>query len=99
MPFGEKPLLTSEPNSSRTADLDDPAEHMPAVQHHLERFVNPEPDAWLFGTATGTAVSPRNFNRAWTKARAAAGRADLHLHDLRASSLTWAAAPAPALPT
>jgi integrase len=93
MPFGEKPLLSSEPKTQagrRTLTI--PPNIMPSVQWHLERFVNPEPDAWLFGTATGTAVSPRNFNRAWTRARTAAGRPDLHLHDLRHSGLTWAAA-------
>ena len=42
--------------------------------------------------STGTALSPRNLNRAWSKARAAAGCTDLHLHDLRHSGLTWAAA-------
>jgi len=62
------------------------------VKDHLERFVGLEPEAWLFGTSTGTALSPRNFNRAWSAARAAAGRPDLHLHDLRHGGLTRAAA-------
>jgi integrase len=69
-----------------------PAHIVPALQEHLERWVGPAPDAWLFGTSTGTAISSRNFERAWAKARVRAGRPDLHLHDLRHSGLTWSAA-------
>lgn len=35
---------------------------------------------------------PRNFYRAWQKARKAVGRPDLTLHDLRHTGLTWSAA-------
>ena len=87
-----KPLSANERLKAGRRTLTIPPNIMPAVERHLERFVNPEPDGWLFATATGTAVSPRNFNRAWTRARTAAGRPDLHLHDLRHSGLTWAAA-------
>ncbi len=69
-----------------------PAHIVPALQEHLDRWVGPSRDAWLFGTSTGTAISPRNFERAWAKARLLAGRPDLHLHDLRHSGLTWSAA-------
>jgi hypothetical protein len=41
------------------------------VEDHLSRFVGLKADAWLFGTSTGTAMSPRNFDRAWAKARKA----------------------------
>ncbi len=64
---------------------------MLAVEAHLQRCVGPEPKAWLC-TSTGTAISPRNFQRYWDKARDAIGRPDLHLHDLRRTGLTWAAA-------
>jgi integrase len=67
-----------------------PPNILPAVEEHLEQFVGPEPKAWLFGTSTGTAISPRNFQRYWDKARDAIGRPDLHLHDLRHTGLTWA---------
>ena len=69
-----------------------PPNVVPAIMDHLERFVGPEPTAWLFSTSAGLPLSPRNLNRAWDKARRAAGRLDLHLHDLRHSGLTWAAA-------
>ena len=65
---------------------------MPALEEHLKRFVGPDPGAWLSGTSTGTAISPRNFQRVWDKVRFDIGRPDLHLHDLRHSGLTWSAA-------
>jgi integrase len=69
-----------------------PAHIVPVLHKHLDRWVGPAPEAWLFGTSTGTAISARNFERAWAKARLLAGRPDLHLHDLRHSGLTWSAA-------
>lgn len=75
---------------SRTLNV--PCNALPALEDHMERFVGPKPDAWLFGTSTGSAVSPRNLQRAWDRAREAAARPDLHMHDLRHSGLTWAAA-------
>jgi len=64
-----------------------PPHVLPALTEHLERFVGSEPDAWLFAGTT-----PRTLDRAWSAARRAGGRPDLHLHDLRHSGLTWAAA-------
>ena len=43
---------------------------------------------WLF-EKDGKPLHPRTFERAWERARAAAGRPDLHFHDLRHSGLTW----------
>jgi integrase len=91
-PAGEKPVLGDPKTEAGRRTLSIPPNILPAIKEHLARFVEPESDAWLFGTSTGTAVSPRNFTRAWTKAREVAGRPDLHLHDLRHSGLTWAAA-------
>ncbi|HXW78952.1 MAG TPA: tyrosine-type recombinase/integrase, partial [Acidimicrobiales bacterium] len=67
-----------------------PPNVLPAVEEPLEEFVGPESDAWLLGTSTGTAISPRNFQRCWDKAREEIGRPDLHLHDMRHSGLTRA---------
>jgi integrase len=53
--------------------------------------VAPEPDAWMFSTLTGTAVSPRSLDRVWNKAREDSGLRHLRLHDLRHAGLTWAA--------
>jgi integrase len=51
-----------------------------------------EATAWVFGTANGKPVEPRNFFRQWEKARNQVGRTDLTIHDLRHSGLTWSAA-------
>ncbi|MGH9067788.1 MAG: tyrosine-type recombinase/integrase, partial [Acidimicrobiales bacterium] len=69
-----------------------PANVVPVLANHLARFVGPEPDAWLFATGDGAALSPRTLDRVWARARRPIGRPDLHLHDLRHSGLTWAAA-------
>lgn len=69
-----------------------PGNVAPLVSEHLAKFVGSRAEAWLFPGGEGLPVSPRTLNRAWGRARRAAGRADLHLHDLRHSGLTWAAA-------
>ena len=56
------------------------------LQSHLNQFVAPEPEAWLLD------FSDRALSASWSRARTAVGREDLHLHDLRHSGLTWAAA-------
>lgn len=71
---------------------------VPAVTDHLGRFVGARPKGgssslptalfWRPATATECEPTPK-----------AAGRPDLHLHDLRHSGLTWAAATGRALPT
>jgi integrase len=91
-PMGGAPILGPPKTEASTRTLSVPPNVLPALKDHLERFAGVHPDAWLFPTSTGTALSPRNFTRAWSKARAKVGRPDLHLHDLRHSGLTWAAA-------
>lgn len=92
VPMGGKAMIGPPKTEASIRRLSIPSNILPALENHLDRFVGPEPDAWLFGTSTGTALLPRNFNRVWSKAREKAGRTDLHLHDLRHSGLTWAAA-------
>lgn len=65
---------------------------MPMLTAHLADQVEPRQDAWLFPGEAGLPITPRTLNRAWERARMAAGRPDLHLHDLRHSGLTWTAA-------
>ena len=91
-PMGQTPVLGPPKTEAGVRTLAIPANILPAVGVHLERYTGTGPDAWLFATATGTPLSPRNFNRAWADGRRAAGRPDLHIHDLRHSGLTWAAA-------
>jgi len=91
-PMGKSPVLGPPKTEKGTRTLAVPANVVPALADHLERFTGPAPTAWLFATETGTALSPRNLDRVWVAARQAIGRPDLHLHDLRHSGLTWAAA-------
>jgi integrase len=62
------------------------------IQDHLERFTSPSPDAFVFTGKTGVPLTAGVLQRAWAKAQITVGRTDLHLHDLRHSGLTIAAA-------
>lgn len=92
VPLGERPVLGPPKTESGHRTLNVPAHIIQALDQHLERFVEPDPESWLFATSTGTALLPRNFQRVWDDVRKAIGRPDLHLHDLRHSGLTWSAA-------
>jgi integrase len=63
-----------------------PSPTLAAVVAHLEAFTGPEPDALVVD------ATDRVLGIAWSRARLAAGRPDLHFHDLRHSGLTWSAA-------
>jgi integrase len=65
---------------------------MEAIVEHLESFTDSEPDSLLFCSPNGPPLSVGVLQRAWTKARLKVGRPDLHLHDLRHTGLTFAAA-------
>lgn len=69
-----------------------PAHVLPALTEHLERFTSREPDALVLCGVTGAPLTAGVLQKAWDNARAAAGRPDLHLHDLRHTGLTLAAA-------
>lgn len=86
----EGKVVEGEPKTEagkRTLHLPDHVQD--ALKAHLDAYVAPGADAWLFGSANGKPVHPRKFARVWNKARAAAGRPDLRFHDLRHSGLTW----------
>jgi integrase len=59
---------------------------------HLDHFVSPDDDSFLFTSSSGSLITATSLQRAWSKARLWAGRPDLHLHDLRHTGLTLAAA-------
>jgi integrase len=56
---------------------------------HLERFVSPDPTAWVVVGEHGGPLSAPHLQSVWDKARRSIGRPELHLHDLRHSGLTW----------
>ena len=69
-----------------------PSNILPALKQHLDRYVGPDPDDWLFTSEAGGPMLPSTLNRIWQRARKAIGRPDLFYHDLRHSGLTWSAA-------
>ena len=69
-----------------------PPHVLPAVERHLENFTGPRPDDLLFPGRDGVShLMPSTLHGPWRQARAAAGRADLRLHDLRHTGATMAA--------
>ncbi len=67
--------------SSIAADLND----------HLARYVAGDADSLLFTGEKGGPLRLCVLQPAWDAARRSVGRPDLHLHDLRHASATWAA--------
>lgn len=62
------------------------------ISDHLEHFSGPGPDDYVFTGITGIPLTANVLQTAWQRARASVGRDDLHLHDLRHTGLTLAAA-------
>lgn len=69
-----------------------PREIAPELRWHLERFVEPGGDSLVFVGPKGGRLRRSNFNIIWRKARDAVGLPGLHLHDLRHTGNTMAAA-------
>lgn len=63
----------------------------PALLEHLSH-VGAEPEALLFPARHGGHMAPSSLYKVWYPAREAAGRPDLHFHDLRHTGATLAAA-------
>ena len=62
------------------------------VALHLEECVDDHPEALLFTGVKGGALRVHVLQDLWNRARAQVGLEHLHLHDLRHSGNTWAAA-------
>jgi integrase len=69
-----------------------PRDIAPELRWHLERFVAPAPDSRVFTGPQGGRLRRSNFRLTWIKARDAADVPGLHLHDLRHTGNTMAAA-------
>jgi integrase len=69
-----------------------PLAALPALKEHLERWVEPGPDARVFTGVKGGSLRPHVWQKQWADARAAFGLDDLHFHDLRHVAGTLAAA-------
>lgn len=70
-----------------------PPHLIPMLQAHLDEFVPPERDALLFSAVKDPTaqVHPNTLYRHWYRARVAAGRPDLRVHDLRHTGAVLAA--------
>lgn len=65
----------------------------PEILRHLDDFVKPGPDAWVFTGLRGNPLRRGNFNTQtnWKAAATATGVPHLHFHDLRHTGNTLAA--------
>jgi integrase len=68
-----------------------PAIVLPDLLEHLRWSSNPEADGYVFATADAKPLRRSNFGAKWRAARAEIGLQDIHFHDLRHTSNTWAA--------
>ncbi len=68
-----------------------PHEVCDVLAEHLDRFVRPEPSAWVFTGDKGGPLREAVWQQEWARAREAIGLPDLHFHDLRHVAATLAA--------
>jgi integrase len=69
-----------------------PADIVPELADHLERFAAPGPGGLVFIGPKGGRLRRSNFRKFWHRAREAVGMPELHFHDLRHTGNTMAAA-------
>lgn len=86
-------LIDAEPKSRAGRRLVSfPREISPELRWHLDRFVDPANDSLVFVGPKGGRLRRQNFRSIWVKARDEAGLSGVHLHDLRHTGNTMAAA-------
>jgi integrase len=85
--------LTKRPKTAAgRRSLSVPRNVTEAIILHLNQFTDVSPDALVFTGRTGIPLTRNGLRAAWDRARMTIGRPDLHLHDLRHTGLTLAAA-------
>jgi integrase len=85
-------IIKSPKTSSGRRNLSVPANVLKTLENHLNDFTAFDKEALLFTSESGTPLTATSLQRAWSKARTRIGRPELHLHDLRHTGLTLAAA-------
>lgn len=86
------PVVGTPKSAAGTRTVSVPPHVVPALKHHLDTMTGPRDDALLFPGRDGVShLQPSTLQYAWHKARAAGGRPDLRLHDLRHTGATMAA--------
>jgi len=86
-------LIDGDPKShagKRTVAF--PADIVPGLVDHLERFADPRPNGLVFIGPKGGRLRRSNFRTFWYRARGAVELPELHFHDLRHTGNTMAAA-------
>ena len=87
-------MIIKEPKTDagrRTVAI--PSHLLPVIASHLEAYTAEGPDALVFaGERAGRPLRPHVLQKHWARARLSIGRPDLHMHDLRHTGNTWAAA-------
>jgi integrase len=86
------PAVKDPKSAAGKRDVNIPPHLMPAVRDHLARHTKPGQDALLFPAAHGGNLNPATLRWPFHRAREAAGRPDLHFHDLRHTGAVLAAA-------
>jgi len=85
-------LTKSPKTSSGRRNLSIPSNILKTLEIHLNDFTAGDRDALLFTSELGTPLTATSLQRARSRARSSIRRPDLHLHDLRHTGLTLAAA-------
>lgn len=85
--------VTTPKSDAGIRDIAIPPHLVPAVERHLQKHVRPGRDALLFPSVSDPDrhLAPSALYRMFYKAREAAGRPDLRVHDLRHSGAVLAA--------
>lgn len=87
-----KPVVGTPKSTAGRRTVSIPPHVIPALGAHLDQHVAQPKDALLFPAKDGCShLQPSVFHDAFRKARAAAGREDLRVHDLRHTGATLAA--------
>ncbi|WP_299520514.1 site-specific integrase [uncultured Serinicoccus sp.] len=88
-----QPIVGTPKSAAGTREVSLPPHIVPALQEHLEQHVLPEAGALLFPSRNDHRrhLQPTVLHAAWRKARSAARREDLRIHDLRHTGATMAA--------
>jgi integrase len=85
--------ITKSPKTkSGTRTLSIPSNILQTLEIHLNEYTSSDKEALLFTSRSGSPLTATNLQRDWANARMSIGRPDLHLHDLRHTGLTLAAA-------
>jgi integrase len=86
-------IIDGDPKSrAGTRTVAFPADIVPELADHLERFADPKPNGFVFIGSKGGRLRRSNFREVWYRARGAVGLSELHFHDLRHTGNTMAAA-------